>query len=142
MPPVKGLSRISEKWRRQAETSQTEYEEGIRNPRADWADRTTAANANWKAGIQAAVQNDRFASGVKLAGTEKWARRAIELGPSRWAQGIQVSGDAYEQGFGPYRNVIERTTLPPRGPKGSPQNIRRVEAIANALHAEKMRRGK
>jgi hypothetical protein len=142
MPPIKALTRISDKWKRQAETSQQDYEEGIRNPRADWAEKSTQANPNWKAGVTAAIQSDRYATGVKIAGTEKWARRAIELGPSRWAQGIQVAGDAYETGFAPYRSVIERLQLPARGPKGSPQNIRRVEAVATALHQEKMRRGK
>lgn len=141
MPPVKGIQRISDKWRRQSETSQQEYEEGVRNPRADWQERTSAAAQSWQQGIQAAIQNNRFQAGVRLAGNEKWQRRSVELGPSRWAQGIQVSGQAYEDGFAPYRTVIERVQLPPRGPKGSPQNIRRVEAIATALHNEKMRRG-
>jgi len=141
MPPVKSLDRISAKWRRQAQASQTEYSDGVANPKADWKSQTLNATTSWEQGVQQAVQNKRFGAGVERAGTAKWQARAMELGPARWAEGINVAGDAYETGFAPFRAVIERTNLPPRGPKGSPQNLRRVEAITKALHEEKMRRG-
>lgn len=140
MPAVKALDRISQKWARVAAASQAEYEEGVRNPKKDWASATAAAEDAYTKGIQQAVAQKRFGKGVKAAGSEKWQKNAIEKGPGRWAQGIGLSQSAYETGFGPYRSVIERTTLPPRGPKGDPANIQRVALLAKALHEEKLKR--
>lgn len=141
MANVKPLDRISAKWRRVAQVSQPEYEAGVANPRADWKNATLQAAPQYEAGVQAAIQQKRFQTGVESAGTAKWQENAMTKGPARWAEGINVSGNAFESGFAPYRAVIERTALPPRGPKGSPQNIQRVAAVANALHKEKLARG-
>jgi len=81
-----------------------------------------------------------FGKGVKTAGTSKWQRNALEKGCARWANGIMLAEDAYIQGFTPYAQVISNTKLPPRGPKGDPKNIERVRVMADALHAEKVKR--
>lgn len=138
MPNIKALDMISRKWARVAAASQEEYEQGVRNPRTDWAKATTDANNAYKAGISQALSEDRFAKGVAKAGTRKWQENAIAKGPRRWAEGIGLSEGAYEAGFAPYRQVISGITLPPRGPKGDPNNIRRVSIIAKALHEKKL----
>lgn len=140
MPPVKPLSSISTKWARVAGQSQDSYTEGIQNPRADWKTQTAAANENYKKAMAQSINQDRFAKGVNAAGSDKWQRNALEKGPDRWAQGIRLSQTAYEQGFDPYRRVIETTNLPKRGPKGDPANIKRVEVMAKALHDAKLNR--
>ena len=140
MPPVKSMDRISAKWARVASVSQTEYEEGVKNPRVDWAEATRAAAGSYQSGVQAAIQRKAFGRGVAAAGTPKWQERTLTKGPSRWAEGIQVSQAAYASGFSPYAEVLKRTVLPPRGPKGDPKNIQRVAIIAKALHDEKLSR--
>lgn len=140
MPAVKSLDRISQKWARVSSVSQPEYEEGVRNPRADWAQMSTAAEANYERGVQQSIQRKSFGKGIAKAGTGKWQERTLAKGPTRWAEGINLSRQAYEQGFAPFREVISRTALPPRGPKGDPKNIQRVATLADALHAEKLSR--
>lgn len=140
MPAVKSLDRISSKWARVAAVSQGEYEEGVKNPRVDWAEATKAAEANYERGVQAAIQRKSFGKGVSKAGTAKWQTNTLTKGPSRWAGGIQISEQAYQSGFAPYREVIMRTVLPPRGPKGDPKNIQRVAVLADALHKERISR--
>lgn len=140
MPPVKSLDRISSKWVRQSSTAQPEYEAGVRNPRRDWAQATTQAEASYEKGVQTAIQEKRFSNGVKNAGTAKWQDAALSKGPSRWAEGIRLSSNAYQEGFAPYRTVLENLTLPARGPKGDPANLQRVAAVTQALHNEKKRR--
>jgi hypothetical protein len=140
MPAVKSLARISGKWARVASVSQTEYEEGVRNPRSDWAEKTRAAEGNYERGVTQAIQRKSFGKGVAKAGTAKWQERTLTKGPSRWSEGIQQSKAAFEAGFAPYAEVIKRTNLPPRGPKGDPKNIQRVAVLAEALHAEKLSR--
>lgn len=140
MPPVKSLDRISEKWKRQSSAAQTEYTQGIENPRRDWAQATAQAESSYEKGVQNSIQEKRFSKGVKNAGTAKWQENALKKGPTRWAEGISLSTDAYQAGFAPYRTIIENLNLPARGPKGDPANIQRVAKLAEALHAEKKRR--
>jgi len=140
MPKVKSLSMISEKWARQSGSATQSYVEGVQNPRTDWATATQDANENYKKGIQQSIAQDRFKKGVARAGTGAWQNGALNKGPARWAEGISKSTGAYEQGFEPYRNVIERTQLPKRAPKGDPSNINRVSVMAKALHDEKLKR--
>lgn len=138
MPKIKSLARSSEKWARQSQTAQPEYKAGVEQTTKDWAENTAAAADNYAAGVQKAIAEDRFSKGVAAAGTSKWRSNTLTKGPARWSQGIADSRPAYETGFAPYRTVIENTTLPPRGPKGSPQNIERVAVMAAALHKAKL----
>jgi len=140
MPAVKSLDRISQKWITVCQTSQNSYEDGVRNPRKDWAENTVKAASSYAAGVQAAVSSGRFAKGVASAGTSKWQTNAITKGPGRWAEGVRLAQDNYERGFAPYRAIIEGLKLPDRGPVGDPININRVRVIADALHKEKLRR--
>jgi len=135
MPPIKPIAAIKEKWGRVTPTRQQDYTLGIRNPRRPWEESTIAAAPAYEAGILEAIADNRFEAGVARTGDEGWRRKTLEKGPMRWAQGVQLSEDDYGRGFAPYRDLIESIVLPPRGPRGSPQNIERVRIIADALHA-------
>ena len=71
-------------------------------------------------------------------GDTKWRNNAQTLGPSRFSTGVQNAKPSYQQGFQKFHSVIASTTLPPRGPKGSPENLNRVSALTQALHSAKM----
>ena len=133
MPLVKNIAKIAEKWARVTPQRSADYEAGVKDPVRDWATNTVAANAAWKAGIAEASAKDRFSKGVQKVGTEKWKRKAVEVGPARFSQGVQVAQPDYEKGFAPFRDTIEKTVLPPRFAKGDPRNIDRVRVIAAAL---------
>ena len=45
----------------------------------------------------------------------------------------------YAAGFAPYRDAIERVTLPPRYARRDPRNLERVKAVVNALVEAKNR---
>ena len=132
-PVVKGISAIAEKWARVTPQRSADYEAGVTNPVRDWAKGASEANAAWKAGITEAAAKDRFVKGIAQSGTEKWKRRAMSVGPARFSQGVQVAAPDYEKGFAKFRDVIEKTTLPPRFAKGDPRNIDRVRYMALAL---------
>jgi len=137
MPKIKAISAIAEKWARVTPARAPEYEAGIKNPKTDWATATKNAAQAYKDGITASIARGGFEKGVAEAGTEKWQRKASEVGPSRFSQGVQMAGPEYEKGFAPYRDVIERTTLPPRFAKADPRNIDRVRVMSAALAAAK-----
>jgi hypothetical protein len=140
MANIKSMLRTTTKWTRQSASSTPEYQAGIENPKTDWQIAAAAAEANYQAGVQAAITRKAFGKGVAKAGTAKWKTNALRKGVQRWSEGVGLSVDAYTAGFQPYHEVIARTVLPARGPKGSPQNIQRVVVMANALHDEKMKR--
>jgi len=140
MANIKSMSRISDKWTRVASGAGQEYQEGVENPRADWATETAKAEGAYQQGVQAAISRGAFGKGVKKAGTSKWQTNAINKGPSRYSEGVRLSTDAYDVGFAPYREIIAKTTLPARGPKGDPKNITRVAVMAKALHDGKLAR--
>lgn len=140
MAKVKAMDRVGKKWTQNASNAQGSYTEGVQNPRTDWATATQAAETAYQTGVQNAITKKRFGSGVKKAGTAAWQKGAIEKGPSRYAQGVQGATDAYQQGFKPYHDVLTNLNLPARAEKGNPANLNRVAAVANALHAEKLKR--
>ena len=141
MAQVKPLDRISAKWLRQSQGAQAEYEEGVKNPRRSWAQATAAAEAAYEQGVQAAIARKGFGKGVRAAGDEKWQINAVVKGPMRFARGVALAETSYATGFAPYRDALEKLTLPTRGAKGDPKNIDRVRVIAKTLHDTKLARG-
>ena len=138
MAAIRSLTAISEKWGRVTPQRAPEYQAGVENPKKDWAKEATAAKETWKTAITAAGARDAYGKGVAEAGTEKWKRGAVQKGPGRFAEGVQIATPDYQKGFGKYHSVIEKTTLPPRFPKGDVRNLDRVKAISTAMRAAKV----
>jgi len=138
MAEIKSLSAIRDKWTRVTPARTEDYKLGVKNPRRDWETETLAAEANWKAGVDAAAAKKLFPKGVKAAGTGKWQDRALTKGPGRFAEGVYIAGPDYEKGFAPYREAISRVDLGPKFPRRDPRNIERVKRVVEALIAEKL----
>jgi len=138
MPKIRSAEDISAKYARVTPARATDYADGIKAPKKDWKAETSAAKDAWAAGIQDAIGRGAFDKGVTKAGTEKWQRKAVELGTARWGAGVTAAKGDYQSGFAPFRDVIERTELPPRGAKGDPRNFDRVVKLGTALHAKKI----
>ena len=139
MAAIKSIGEISKKFIEVTPGRATQYADGVKTPKRDWEQATSAAEANFEAGIQKAVANKSFGKGVKKAGTAKYQQGVEEKGVSRWPVGVSLAGDAYAKGFGPFRDVIERTNLPARFARRDPRNLLRVAAIAKALGEAKER---
>lgn len=138
MTAIKALNKITELWKKRSGAASSEYRDGVQNPKRDWKDATVAANDARIAGLEASEERNAFVTGVEDAGTEKWKRRSVSVGPARYRQGVAAGGDEFNKGFSRYHGVISALTLPPRGPKGSPENHERSRKVADALHAEKV----
>jgi hypothetical protein len=130
---VKDLGSIAKKFVDVTPQRSGEYENGVRNPRRDWAQATAAAEQSYKDGVAAAITRGSFGKGVRKAGTSKQQKGALDKGVSRFGPGVAVSGDAFQQGFSPYHQVIASTTLPPRFARRDPRNLARVAVVATAL---------
>jgi len=135
---TKDIGAIAAKWSTRAQAAGPDYTAGVKAPRRDWAQNTGAAADSWGAGVSQAVADGRFAKGVAAAGTPKWQAAASSKGAQRYPTGVAGAQPAYSNGFGPFLQVLQNLTLPPRSPRGSPNNLQRVSAIDSALHAKKI----
>lgn len=135
---IKPLTTIVTKYVQRASAAGQAYVDGINNPKQDWA-QTTAASANsWAAGVQSAITDGRFVSGVNNAGDTKWSTNSINIGAPRYPGGITAGQGNYSKGIQPYLTALSNLTLPPRGPKGDPANLQRVNAVDTALRNLKL----
>lgn len=139
MAKIKDSKNIAEKWKRVTPARSEDYKKGVEDPIKDWMDETIKSEDAYKEGVIKAAEAGRFGKGVKSAGTDKWKKKTLELGVDRWGPGVRAAGEDYEKGFAPYRDIIEKTTLPKRYPKGDPRNIERVIVMSKALHDKKMK---
>jgi len=135
---TKDISSIAQKWSTRAQAAGPDYTAGVKNTQKDWAGLTAQSADNWSQGVTQAVANGSFARNVTAAGTDKWRNAAAGKGAQRYPTGVAAGGPAYNAGFAPFLAVIQNTSLPPRSPRGSPNNIQRVSAITSALHAKKL----
>lgn len=141
MAAIKSIADIGKKFIDVTPGRSAEYAKGVKDPKKDWQQATEAAEDNYEAGCNAAIARKAFGKGVKEAGSAKYQKGVAEKGVSRWPVGIRLALAAFTKGFGPYRDEIERTTLPPRYPKRDPRNLDRVAAIDKALGELKERAG-
>lgn len=63
------------------------WEKGIQNPRADFKAAALANNDGWKAGVQKAVTEDRFAKGMADVSVDEAIATAVAIGGSGYAAG-------------------------------------------------------
>jgi len=141
MAAIKSIADIGKKFIDVTPGRSAQYEEGVKNPKVDWETATAAAEDRFEEGITKAISLKSFGKGVKDAGTAKYKDGVIKKGVARWPAGIRLALAAFVKGYGPYRDEIERTTLPQRYARRDPRNLDRVAAIDKALGELKERQG-
>lgn len=140
MPVTKPIDQVVDKWTRVTAQRTEDFINGVQNPRTDWAAATTLAEDSYKTGVKKAADEGRFAKGVRKAGTTKWQEKTLVKGQNRWPEGVSIAGPDYAAGMSDVLNVIGRTDIGPRYPKGDLRNYERVKKIGVALHAAKTAR--
>ena len=126
------------KFAQRAQAAAPAYTTGVQGAGQAWQANSAAANDNYVAGVTAAANAGRYSKGVNAAGASKYSTNAAGKGAQRYPAAVAAAGPAWQAGTQPYLTTIANLTLPPAGPKGSPQNINRVQAIATALRAQKL----
>jgi hypothetical protein len=135
---MKDTASIAAKFASRASAAAPEYKTGVDTTTADWAALTVAAGENYEQGVTQAISRKAFQKGVTAKGTQGWKDKASTVGASRYGTGVSGAGSAYAAGFAKSAQILSSLTLPPRGPKGAPQNIQRVQTVADALHRGKV----
>lgn len=141
MAAIKSIQDIGKKFIDVTPQRSAEYAAGVAKPRKDWEQSTVAAEDAQKEGVLKAIQLGSYVKGVKKAGTSKYQDGVKTKGVSRWPVGIRLALKAFVDGFAPYRDEIERTTLPERYARRDPRNLDRVGVLCKALGELKERQG-
>ena len=131
---VPSAAKIAKKWARVTQERTEDYEDGVRNPKKDWADETADAEPRYEAGIKASILRKGFSKGVRRVGTAKQKAKTILKGIIRWPEGVRGAEADMQKGMEPVVSALEGITLPQRYETGDPRNIDRVKIIQQTLH--------
>lgn len=134
---IKPLSEISAKFVRRASVAGEDYKTGVGRV-TNWQTNTLSSEALYNAGVEAAITAGRFGKGVTKVTNDAWKTKAQVKGGANYGSGVRLAELDFSAGYAPYRTVVEGLTLPPRGPKGSPENYERVRLVGEAQHNAKL----
>lgn len=129
---IKDTAAIARKFVTRAQGAGQDYSEGVGRAGQDWQANALAAEGNYEQGVQASIADKRFGKGINAAGSAKYVENATKLGPQRFQTGVAQAESAYARGVQPHLDMMKSLDLPPRGPKGSPNNQARANAVAVA----------
>jgi hypothetical protein len=137
---VKDTAATAAKFKRNASAATQDYTAGVQGAGADWEAGARAGESNYEQGVQDAISRKAFGKGIATAGSTKYTENATKLGAQRYPTGIAQAEATYARAVQPFLDTIKGVSLPPRGPKGSPQNQQRADAVAKALRMAKVGR--
>jgi len=132
----KDTASMAKKFVRNAGAAVGDYKDGVAGAGGEWETNTKAAEPAYEQGVQEAIARKGYGKGVAGSGG-RYQQNAVTLGAQRYPGGIQNAEAAWQQGVGPSLDALKSLTLPPRGPRRSPQNMQRAEAVARTLGAVK-----
>lgn len=132
-PNVMPVSKVAEKWARRVSGASQDYVDGAKSAGGRWQAGAAASDANWKAGLAEAQGKGRFVKGIQAAGAAKYTAGIEAKGAMRYGPGAAAGEGDFSRAMAPVLDVMSRTDLPPRGPRGSEGNYQRAAAIGKAL---------
>lgn len=120
--------------------TQQRWVEGVRNPRANPQEAAVQAAGAWTNGVQAAVQRNAYANGVRGYDLDEAIDTATADGGAAWVAGVQKRQRKIERAF---NAVAPQITAAMRAARAMPkdsheQRVQRSVAFQNALHATKV----
>jgi len=133
---LKDPGSLSKKFVTRASAAAPDYQAGVANAGGTWESHAGASESSYDQGVTQAIAAKRYGKGVQGKGG-KFQQNASTLGAQRYPQGVQNAGDAWARGVGPAFATLKSLTLPPKGPRRSPQNQQRSAAVQIALGALK-----
>lgn len=134
---VKPISEATQKLVSRASGATQDYRRGIERT-DNQAENAIAAEDAYRAGLQESFTRNARVKGLEKSGNKKWQERSLSLGANRFATGVRAGAQDYAENVKPYFEMLSRLELPPRGPKGSPENFNRSRVVGEALHQQKI----
>lgn len=137
---IKDAGTLATKYVNRAVNAVADYKAGVMTPKASQSASAIAAAPLWQSAVTSPDALARFKSGLSAAGDAGWQTGASTKGADRYPGGIRAAQQKWATNVGPFLSALSSLTLPPKGIRGSDQNISRVSAVATALHALKVSR--
>lgn len=134
---MKSAAELAGKYKTRAGAAAKDYTDGVSQAGGDWETNTANSEQNYEQGVQQAVARKAFGKGVRNSGAAHYVKRAVELGGTRYQPGVNAGADRWASNTAPYLQAIAGMNLPPKGPRRSPQNQQRANAVAQMLGAMK-----
>jgi hypothetical protein len=136
---VKPRATIVKRWIANLSGAIETIKTGVEATTDEWLNGIKASEAAYKEGVTATGIEKRRTKGAEKVGSAKWKEMMLLVGIDRIKTGVENKSKYYEAGIDPYLTELERLTLPARKAAGSPDNIKRVTTITDALHKLKLK---
>lgn len=137
---VKDPTTVANKWSARAQGAVNDYAAGAASPKQSQSASAIASADLWQQAVTGPGAKSAFTSGLSKAGDQGWLNGVNTKGKARYAGGITAGMTKFQTNIAPFLQAIAGVNLPPKGLRGSAQNIQRVAAIAAALHSLKLQR--
>lgn len=134
MAVVKSLAKTVAKYIENAGRAGEAYRDGVEDTQKDQAALAIAAEDTYEEALTASFARKSFSKGLRRSGHGKWRAKASVKGARNYPAAVREAGPEFQDGFGPYHSALEGITYPPRGPRGSPENLERVRIENETLH--------
>ncbi|MFA6161764.1 MAG: hypothetical protein WC766_06410 [Patescibacteria group bacterium] len=136
----KSASVSAVKWAQRAGSAASDFVNGAKNTTKDQAQAAIAGFENYKSALTASFAKGSFAKGLQKSGKTGWLNGITEKGEGNFAAGVMAPAaqSKYSTESARFDGARGAAASMPRGPKGSPSNLARVAAVANAQHAVKI----
>lgn len=113
------------------------YQQGTQGKGAEWQRGAAAGEGNFQAGIQKAIAEKAYGKGVQRSGGAAYDEGVRTKGVSNWPTGMQLAEDKYSARVAGFSGLWDQALKTPRGPKGSPANMSRMQENVARFQAAK-----
>lgn len=134
MAVVMPMSKIVAKYMKNASRATPDYIDGCETTKKDQAELAIQAEEIFESALQESFGRHAFSNGLRKSGHAKWRAKSVKKGGRNYAPGVRDAGPEFQEGFSPHHAALEAIDYPPRGPRGSPQNLERVRIENETLH--------
>ena len=135
---MKSAQAVAQKFVNRASGASGDYVEGAKTTSKDQNARAIASAEVHKQATLQALNEGRFAAGLRRAGKDSWLNGVEKKGGIRYGDGVANSQEKYAVNSGRYDSARGAAESIPRGVKGSPANLQRVSAVVTALRKQKV----
>lgn len=135
---MKSAQAVATKYVNRAGAASGDYAEGVRTTTKDQAARAIASAGIYKQAVQEAAARGAYEKGLQRAGSGAWKTGVEKKGQTRYAEGVSASVSKYVERSAEFDGARSAADSLPRGPRGSAQNLTRVQAVVSALRSKKV----
>lgn len=134
---MKTAQESASKYASRSASASSDYVNGVQTSTKDQNQAAIAAADIHKQATMAALNDGRYAAGLRKAGRQSYIDGVTKKGGGRYGEGVADAAPKYATESARFDGARNAASSISRGIKGSPQNLQRVAAVVNAQIAAK-----